>query len=438
LRKEIMERSAPSTGAGATRDKAGRPIVAVTGIGVVTSLGVGKSDNWAKLSGGVSGVRRISRFPIDGLKTTMAGTVNDVYKENMAPAELSERMALLAGEEAIAQSGIGSKGHFPGPLCLAPPPLELEWSSRFQIAEMAASNTDATYPDLVRVARQYGANFGALRFGVVGERLAAHFGTEGSPISLNTACASGATAIHLGLEAIRRGECEAVLAIGADGSVTPESLVRFSLLSALSTQNEAPERASKPFSKNRDGFVMAEGAAALVLEDLAHARARGARVLGIIEGCGEKSDSFHRTRSSPDGKPIIACMRNALADAGVGPEDIDYINAHGTSTPENDKMEHLGVATVFGERSSSIPISSNKSMIGHTLTAAGAVEAAFTLLTLEHQRIPPTINYNVPDPAISLDVVPNVARDARVNRAISNSFGFGGQNVSLVIAREPA
>jgi 3-oxoacyl-[acyl-carrier-protein] synthase II len=428
----------PSTGPGATRDKAGRPIVAVTGIGVVTSLGVGKSDNWAKLSGGVSGIRRISRFPTDSLKTTMAGTANDVHKDNMAPAELSERMALLAGEEAIAQSGIGSKGHFPGPLCLAPPPLELEWTTRFQMAEMAASNTDATYVDLVRVARQYGEKFGALRFGIIGERLAAHFGTEGSPISLNTACASGATAIHLGLEAIRRGECEAVLAIGADGSVTPESLVRFSLLSALSTQNEAPERASKPFSKNRDGFVMAEGAAALVLEDLAHARARGARVLGIVEGCGEKSDSFHRTRSSPDGKPIIACMRNALADAGVGPENIDYINAHGTSTPENDKMEHMGVAAVFGERSSSIPISSNKSMVGHTLTAAGAVEAVFTLLTLEHQRIPPTINYNVPDPAIPLDVVPNVARDARVNRAISNSFGFGGQNVSLVIAREPA
>ena len=428
----------PNTEAGATRDKAGRPIVAVTGFGIVTSLGVGKSDNWAKLSEGVSGIRRISRFPTDGLKTTMAGTVDDVYKNNMAPAELSERMALLAGEEAIAQSGIGSKGHFPGPLCLAPPPLELEWSTRFQMADMAASNTDATYADLVRVARRYGADFGALHFGVIGERLAAHFGTEGSPISLNTACASGATAIQLGLEAIRRGECEAALTIGADGSVTPESLVRFSLLSALSTQNDAPERASKPFSKNRDGFVMAEGAAALVLEDLAHARARGARVLGIIEGCGEKSDSFHRTRSSPDGKPIVACMRNALADAGVGPEDVDYINAHGTSTPENDKMEHLGMATVFGERVGKVPISSNKSMIGHTLTAAGAVEAVFTLLTLEHQRIPPTINYNVPDPAIPLDVVPNVARDARVNRAISNSFGFGGQNVSLVIAREPA
>jgi 3-oxoacyl-[acyl-carrier-protein] synthase II len=433
-----MAQSTSGTTASATRDKMGRPIVAVTGIGVVTSLGIGKSDNWAKLTGGVSGIRHISRFPTNGLKTKIAGTVDHVYKDSMTPAELSERMALLAGEEAIAQSGIGSKGRFPGLLCLAPPPLELEWPTRLKIAESTATNANATYPDLLRAAREYGANFGALRFGVVGERLAEHFGTEGSPISLNTACASGATAIQLGLEAIRRGECEAVLAIGADGSVTPESLVRFSLLSALSTHNDPPEQASKPFSKNRDGFVMAEGAAALVLEDLAHARARGARVLGIIEGSGEKADSFHRTRSSPDGKPIIACLRNALEDAGIEPEDVDYINAHGTSTPENDKMEHLGLAAVFGERISGIPISSNKSMIGHTLTAAGAVEAAFTLLTLEHQRIPPTINYSVPDPAIPLDVVPNVARDARLNRAISNSFGFGGQNVSLVIAREPA
>ena len=220
--------------------------------------------------------------------------------------------------------------------------------------------------------------------------------------------------------------------------MTPESLVRFSLLSALSTQNDPPDQASKPFSKNRDGFVLAEGAAALVLEDYDHAVARGAKVLGILEGCGEKSDSFHRTRSSPDGKPIIACMRNALADAGVGPQDVDYINAHGTSTPENDKMEHLGVFAVFGEHIRNIPISSNKSMIGHTLTAAGAVEAVFSLLTLEHQRIPPTINHQVPDPAIPLDVVPNVARDARVTRAISNSFGFGGQNVCLVMTREPA
>jgi len=419
-------------------DKLGRPVVAVTGIGVVTSLGIGKSDNWTKLTGGVSGIKRISRFPTEGLRTTIAGAVNDVYRDSMPPAELSERVAMLAAEEAIAESGIGSKGRFPGPLYLAPPPLEIEWRDRIEMAEMAASNADIGYPDLMRVANDFAAKRGAFKFGIIGEHLAEHFGTEGSPVSLNTACASGASAIQLGMEAIRRGECEAALAIGADASLTPESLVRFSLLSALSTQNDPPDRASKPFSKNRDGFVLAEGAAALVLENLDHARARGARVLGIIEGVGEKSDSFHRTRSSPDGKPIIACVRNALADAGVGPEDVDYINAHGTSTPENDKMEHLGVSTVFGERIRSIPISSNKSMIGHTLTAAGVVEAAFTFLTLQNQRLPPTINHQIPDPAITLDVVPNVARDAKVHRAISNSFGFGGQNVCLVMALEPA
>jgi len=424
--------------AAATRDKLNRPIVAVTGIGVVTSLGVGKTDNWAKLTSGVSGIRRISRFPTDGLKTTIAGAVDEVYRDAMSPAELSERIALLAGEEAIAEAGLGAKGRFPGPLFLAPPPLEVEWADRIRMAEMAAANAGTGYPELMRVAREFAARHGTFKFGIIGEHLAEHFGTEGSPISLNTACASGASAIQLGIEAIRRGDCAAALAIGADASLTPESLVRFSLLSALSTQNDPPERASKPFSKNRDGFVLAEGAAALVLENLDHARARGARVLGILEGYGEKSDSFHRTRSSPDGKPIIASMRNALADAGVAPEEIDYINAHGTSTPENDKMEHLGVSAVFGERIRGIPISSNKSMIGHTLTAAGAVEAAFTLLTLQHQRIPPTINHTVPDPAIPLDVVPNVARDATVRRAMSNSFGFGGQNVCLVMAREPA
>jgi 3-oxoacyl-[acyl-carrier-protein] synthase II len=219
--------------------------------------------------------------------------------------------------------------------------------------------------------------------------------------------------------------------------VNPESLIRFSLLSALSTQNENPEGASKPFSKNRDGFVMGEGGAALVLENAESAKARGATILGYVLGCGEKGDGFHRTRSSPDGTPIIAAIKAGLDDAGMSPDDIDYINAHGTSTPENDKMESMGCMAVFGERMKDVPISSNKSMIGHTLTAAGAVEAVMSLLTIANGRIPPTINHAVPDPAIPLDVVPNVARDAEVGYVLSNSFGFGGQNTCLVFGAEP-
>jgi 3-oxoacyl-[acyl-carrier-protein] synthase II len=271
----------------------------------------------------------------------------------------------------------------------------------------------------------------------VASHLAETFGTKGSPISLSTACASGATAIQLGVEAIRRGEADAALCVATDGSVNPEALVRFSLLSALSTQNDQPQAASKPFSKNRDGFVMAEGAGTLVLESYEAAVARGAPILGVLAGCGELTDSFHRTRSSPDGKPIIGCVRKALADAGMTSEQIDHINAHGTATPENDKMEYLAISSVFGERAKQIPVSSNKSMVGHTISAAGAVEAIFSLLTLEHQRIPPTINYEIPDPAIPFDVVPNKARDARVTAVMSNSFGFGGQNASLILTREP-
>lgn len=426
--------------AASRRDSKGRPVVAVTGMGIVTPLGTGKVDNWKKLTAGESGIRTITRFPTDGLRTTIAGAVDHVFEEGMHSAKLSEKLALLAGTEAIAESGIGSKGNFPGPLFLAFPPIEIEWPQRFALAGASGANDKIEYGDLVRAAAkpEFHSFYEASKYGVVPDNLAEHFGTQGSPISLTTACASGATAIQLGLEAIQRGECDAALAIGADGSITAESVVRFSLLSALSTNNTSPQGASRPFSKNRDGFVLAEGAAALVLENYDHAVARGAKILAIVEGVGEKADNFHRTRSSPDGKPVIACMHNALADAGVTPADVDYINAHGTSTPENDKMEYLGVSTVFGDRLKSIPISSNKSMVGHTLTAAGAIEAVISALTVINQRIPPTINYQMPDPAIPLDVVPNVARDARVRRVISNSFGFGGQNTCLVLTGDLA
>jgi 3-oxoacyl-[acyl-carrier-protein] synthase II len=424
----------------ATHDKAGRPIVVVTGTGLVTPLGAGKVDNWKRLTAGESGIHAITRFATDRLKTKIAGTIDFLTAEPLAAPDMAERLAGVAIEEAIAQSGIGSRRHFPGPLFLAVAPNELEWPQREVLAKASGANEAVSYDDLLRAAasgrfRSYHERF---LFGSVGEALADTFGTEGSPISLSTACASGASAIQLGLEAIRRGETDAALCVATDGSINAESLVRFSLLSALSMHNDPPQGAAKPFSKNRDGFVMAEGAGAMVLESYQSAVARGATILGVLAGCGELADSFHRTRSSPDGKPIIGCISNAIADAGLTPDDIDYINAHGTGTPENDKMECLAVSAVLGERVKDVPISSNKSMIGHTLSAAGAVEAVITLMTLEHQRIPPTINYNVPDPAIVLDVVPNAARDARMRYAISNSFGFGGQNVSLVLAREPA
>src|SRR5438874_3392105 len=423
----------------ASRDKSGRPIAVGTGMGVVTSLAAGQADNWAKLTAGESGIRTITRFPIEGLKTTMAGTVDFVPVEPFSSTDLSERLAEIATDEAIAQSAIGSKGDFPGPLFLAVAPIEVEWPQREELGR-AISETGVDYDAILRVSGggKYTGYHRRFLFGSVADHLAGQFGTKGSPISLSTACASGGTAIQLGVDAIRRGEADAALCVATDGSVNPEAVVRFSLLSALSTHNDPPQAAVRPFAKNRDGFVMAEGAAALVLESLESATARGAKILGVLQGCGEKADSFHRTRSSPDGKPIITCIQNAIADAGLTPDDIDYINPHGTGTPENDKMEYLAVSAVFGERAKTLPLSSNKSMVGHTLSAAGTVESVFTLLTLEHQRLPPTINYKVPDPAIPLDVVPNTARDAKVRHALSNSFGFGGQNVSLVMSREPA
>ncbi len=420
-----------------TRDKHDRPVVAITGMGVVTSLGVGKDDNWAALTAGKSGIHRITRFPTEGLRTTIAGTVDTLaIADPFCAPNLSHELARLAAGEALVQSALGGKRDFPGQLFMAVPPVEVEWPQRAAMAN-AGGNGDLTYKDVLKGAAtgQFQAVHDLFLFGTVADRIADEFGTRGSPISLSTACSSGATAIQLGVEAIRRGETSAALCIGTDGSVHAEALIRFSLLSALSTQNDPPEGAAKPFSKNRDGFVMGEGAGALVLEDYDHAVARGATILGVLAGCGEMGDGFHRTRSSPDGKPVIGAIKAALHDAGLRPDQIDTINAHGTSTPENDKMEAMGCQVVFGETVP--PITSNKSMIGHTLTAAGAVEAVFSLLSIQHGRIPPTINYHVPDPTIAIDIVANVARDVTVTSVISNSFGFGGQNTCLVMTAEP-
>ncbi len=424
----------------AHRDHMGRPVVAVTGVGIVTCLGLGVHDNWSRLTSGQSGIRPITRFPTEGLKTTIAGTVEALGAEPYAASDLSTAMAEAAAREAMAQAGIGKSGGFPGRLIVATPPSELEWPHLRALYEAADGNGGQGYARLLAVAR--GRAFDGLarhvRFASIAGRLQEALGTRGAPLSVCTACASGATTVQLGTEAIHRGDLEAALCIGTDATVHPEGLIRFSLLSALSTKNDPPEQASKPFSKNRDGFVMAEGAGALVLEDYDRARARGARVLGIVRGCGEKADQYHRTRSEPSGAAIIGAIRKTLDDAGLAPEAIGYINAHGTSTPENDKMEYVSLKAVLGERLCQVPISSNKSMIGHTLIAAGAVEAVFSLMTMQTGTLPPTINYDLPDPELPLDVVANVKRNAAVTTVLSNSFGFGGQNVCLALSAEPA
>jgi 3-oxoacyl-[acyl-carrier-protein] synthase II len=420
------------------KDHLGRPLVVVTGIGIVTPLAWGREASWEALKAGRSGISRIRRFPVEKLRTTIAGTVELPEEAAGGPVASSplrvERMAAAAIEEALAQAALGTGGAFPGPLMLGMPPVEYEWPQRFELARQA--NGDGSYRAALGVAAGRQDLYETFMFGGVGEHLAVRFGTTGAPIALTTACATGASAIQMAVEAIQRGEAAAAIALGADGSVQPEAVIRFSLLSALTARNDAPEKASRPFEKTRDGFVMSEGAAALVLESLEHATARGATVLGILSGCGERADSFHRTRSNPDGHAIIGAMRNAIADAGLAPSDVGYVNAHGTGTPENDKMETLGMRAVFGEAPP--PISSNKSMIGHTLSAAGAIEAAFSLLTIRDQVLPPTINHNEPDPAITLDVVPNVARSVSgLRHVLSNSFGFGGQNVCLVVSAAP-
>jgi 3-oxoacyl-[acyl-carrier-protein] synthase II len=424
-----------------TRDHQGRPVVAVTGLGVVTSLGQGIEENWAALTAGRSGIRRIRRFPTDGMRVTIAGTLDDLWDEDDTTMMLTLRAGTRAATEAIANAGIGRKGDFPGPLYAALPPTEMEWPYRRKLFAATARDAEGDAYDRMIVAgrqRNDPEGFRKILPTYIPGGLAEALGTKGAPISVTTACASGATSIQLAVEAIRRGDTDAAVSIGADCTVNNENVIRFNLLSALSVSNEVPEEASKPFSKNRDGFVVAEGAAALVLENYDAAVARGARIHAVIRGVAEQADDFHRTRSKPDGSAIIGVIRKTIADSGLGLDEIDYINAHGTSTPENDRMEAMSLDAVFGSELAKIPISSNKSMIGHCITAAGAIEAVFSVKTIQTGTIPPTINYKVPDPSIVLDVVPNVARQASVETVLSNSFGFGGQNACLVITAEPA
>ncbi|WP_109355888.1 beta-ketoacyl synthase N-terminal-like domain-containing protein [Sphingorhabdus sp. EL138] len=410
--------------------------VAVTGLGLITSLGRDKEENWRKLVEGTSGVKEIDRFPTEGMRTRIAASV-DFYPEDNKITSFERTRLILNDvvEEALEQAGVckdGSELASSASVYLAIPGGEGDLKDRANYSQRALGNdceTDLQLKQAIHNLHRDGR--GATRYAELQKK----YGFLVPPAIVSTACASGATAIQLGADAIRRGSTKIAIAAGADSSVYPEGLIRFSLLSALSTKNDDPLYASRPFDRDRDGFVMGEGGAALVLEQEAAARERGASILGFVAGCGDATDNFHRTRSNPSGERIKLCIERALADARVKPADIGYVNAHGTSTPENDKMEALGLRLVFGSSISSVPVSSSKSMIGHTLAAAGVVEAAISLLALEHRTCPPSINIENFDDDLGINVIKNSNHNESMNFVLSNSFGFGGQNVSLVLER---
>ena len=265
--------------------------------------------------------------------------------------------------------------------------------------------------------------------------LAAYFGLEGPNYNSLTACAASSQAIGEAAELIRHGDADIMLSGGAHSMIHPLGVTGFNLLTALSTYNENPARASRPFDLHRDGFVLGEGAGMLILEELEHARRRGATIYAELTGYGSTADAFRVTDSHPEGRGAIACMQGALKDSGLARSDIGYINAHGTSTQVNDKVETLAIKKVFDDGAYEIPVSSSKSMLGHLIAAAGAVELIISIMAIRHGGLPPTINYEVPDPECDLDYIPNVPREKRVRHVLSNSFGFGGQNISLIVSR---
>ena len=405
--------------------------VVVTGLGAISPLGLDFPTTWQNLVAGRSGVAPITLFDASAYKTRIAAEVKGFDPNARFGQREARRMdrfmqfAVVAAEEAVRHaqlpleaidrqragvvmgSGIGGIG------------------TMFEETRTLLEKGPRVNPFLVpRMLADSGPGIVAIRFGLQGPNLA-----------VVTACASGTNAVGEATHIIRRGDADVMLAGGAEAAITPLALAGMSVIGALSTRNDEPEKASRPFDAQRDGFVMGEGAAFLVLESLEHAQRRGARILAEVVGYGSTCDAYHITAPAEDGAGAALCMRNALQSAGLRPQDIDYINAHGTSTRLNDKSETAAIKTVFGEHAYQVPVSSTKSMTGHLLGAAGALEAAFCVQALQEGVLPPTINYEFPDPECDLDYVPNQARQAAIRYAMSNSFGFGGHNATLILRR---
>ena len=406
--------------------------VVVTGLGAVTPVGIGVGPTWEAVLAGKSGVGPITKFDPSQFATTFAAEVKGFQPEDFVDRKEIKRMdafihyAMASAHFAMADSGLriddgnaARVGVFMGSGLGGLSTLERYHQAYLE--EGVRKISPFFIPMLIS--------------NLAPGHIAIKYGAKGPNITTTTACAASSHAIGEGALAIRRGVCDAVIAGGAEATITPMGLGGFCAMKALSTRNDDPARASRPFDKERDGFVMGEGAAIIVLEELESAKKRGAQIYAELCGYGASGDAYHVTAPSPNGEGAARCMQAALDDAGVSAADVDYINAHGTSTPYNDQFETMAIKTVFGEHARKMMVSSTKSMTGHLLGAAGAVESVFSVLALRDGVIPPTINYTTPDPECDLDYVPNAARRQQIRYALSNSFGFGGTNSCLLFGR---
>ncbi len=421
--------------------------VVITGMGWVTPLGETLSGVWERLLQGESGVGRITLFDPTGFPTQIAAEVKE-FSEDRLPLGPQHwryqprhtRFAVAAAAQALEDSGLELERVDPTQVGIYLGSGEGH-QDFFRFCQMVveALNEEGQL-DLARFHRQSLQELNPVleleqEPHMPTAHIASVFNIQGPNANCLTACAASSQAVGEAVEIIRRGEAQVMIAGGTHSMIHPFGVTGFNLLTALSTQNEEPTRASRPFDRRRDGFVLGEGAAMIVLEDRQLAEQRGARIYAEVVGYGSTADAFRVTDSHPEGRGAAACMQMALDDAGLKPEQIGYINAHGTSTPVNDRVETLAIKKVFGQHAYQVPVSSTKSMMGHLIAAAGVTELIICVLALQHGVIPPTINYEEPDPDCDLDYVPNQARDAQIQYALTNSFGFGGQNIALIVGR---
>jgi len=406
--------------------------VVVTGIGLVTPCGIGTDNVWSNILSGKSGIGPITRFDVDRFDTKFAGEVKEFNPEDyIQPKEVKKmdlfiHYALAAAHIAVNDAGLDMGKEDPERVGVVVgtglgglPTIEKYHSV---LLERGPGRITPFFIPMLIANEAPG-------------HIAIQHGIKGPNLCIVTACATGAHSIGEACRIIQYGDADVMVAGGSEANLTPLTVGGFNAMKALSTRNDDPLKASRPFDRDRDGFVVAEGSGIVILEELEHAKKRGAKIYAEMVGYGYNGDAYHITAPCPDGDGFVRCIKMALKDAQISPDDVDYINAHGTSTKLNDYIETLAIKEVFKEKAYAIPVSSTKSMTGHLLGAAGAIEAIFSVLSIRDQVCPPTINYENPDPECDLDYVPNTARNRTINIVMSNAFGFGGTNSTLVFRR---